>query len=250
MWMAVFNSFKKVGSTLLLVALTACAGQPARPVDASGNIDAFELMYDETEPGQGNESFITRIVILDDRVRISDSRHPDNFMLLNRKTQTLYSVTQSDKTIFVIKGQPVSIAPPLPISYEVVSQPSSAIPKISNLKATHLKYIVNGEHCYDTISLGRDFFPEAAKALGEVRQVLAGEQAKSLAGTPKDLLDACELALHIFRPTDHLQQGFPFREWDRKGYSRFIRYYRENVKVKPEEFELPEGFLHYSVGLK
>ena len=248
MRMDVIEVFKLIVVIAFVLIVVSCASQPKYKMDEFGNIIAFELMYDERERGPNQENFVTRIIILDDVMRIADSRNWDDYILVNRKTKTVYSVNSEDKTIFVVKGQPVSIDPPMPITYDAVSQPSSAIPKVNNLKATHFKYLANGEHCYDSISLGSDYYPDVAKALGEFKQIMAGEQAKTLATVPQDQLDACDLAINIFHATDHLQKGFPLREWDRNGYTRFIRFYRQTGRVKPEELELPTDYTEYSVG--
>ena len=252
---------KKIGflSILLMFGLSACV---STDVKESVTEDQAEqgAQQDEnvSEPGtllifneqEDNDSglFTTRIFVNPNYMHISDSRNPANFLILNRVEKTIYSITREDKTIFVIKNKDIKIKPPIDITYKEESQPSGSIPKIDGRQATHYKFTANNAHCYDAVVMPDDFLPDVLAAMREFRLILAGEHATTVDRTPKDMLDACDLALNVFYSTKHMNHGLPIREWDRNGYMRFLKDYRPNIVAPMEIFELPEDFQRYSVG--
>ena len=234
----------------LLVGLVACAGHSTKPVakteaelkDAPGTL----LIMVEREAG--SESFSSRLFVNEGYLHISDARSPADFILFNRREKTIYNVSHDDKTIMVIRNKAVKIDSPIELDYQEESQPSSAIPKIDGRQATHYRFMANGKHCYDAVVMPEDFMPDVLAAMREFRMVLAGEHATTVDRTPRDLLDACDLSLNIFHATRHMDHGLPIREWDRKGYQRFMRDYRTDLLASEDTFDLPKDFKRYSVG--
>jgi len=233
----------------LLVSMTACSTlqseQPktvAELKSAPGNL-LIMLERNADEP-----TFTTRIFVNEGYLHMSDSRSPADYMVFNRKEKTIYNVTADDKTIFVIRNKPVKIDPPIALDYQEESQPSAAIPKVNGQQAIHYQYNANGEHCYDSVVMPKTFMPDVVAAMREFRQVLAGEHATTVDRTPKELLDACDLSLNIFYATKHMDHGLPIREWDRHGYQRFLKDYRENLVPAEDTFDLPKDFKRYSIG--
>lgn len=252
---------KKFGilSILIMLSLSACVTTDVKETTSTdqATAGAAEQGKNESLPGtlmifneqeDNSDLFTTRIFVNPNYMHISDSRYPANFILLNRAERTIYNVTQEDKTIFVIKPKDVSIKPPIDIVYEEESQPSGAIPKINGREATHYKFTANNAHCYDAVVLPEDFLPDVLAAMREFRMILAGEHATTVDRTPKEMLDACDLALNVFYSTKHMDHGLPIREWDRNGYLRFLKDFRTGITAPLDAFELPADFQRYSVG--
>ena len=203
------------------------------------------IFFSEREPG--SELFASRMFVSKKILYIDDDVTPNDFLLFDRESQTIYSVNSADKSVFVIKPKQITIDPPIEIDYQEESQPSAAIPKVSGVKATHFRYRANGKHCYDAVATEKEFLPDVSKALTEYRNVLAAEHATSVHRTPKDLLDACDLALNVFHASMHLRNGVPLREWDQKGFLKFMVNYRMDFDIKPEKLVIPEDYRQYSV---
>lgn len=238
-------------AALIAILLSACAGQSNKynyPImeeqEEPKNVGAL-LLFSIKEPG--TEVYQSKLFVNKDVMVVQDSRAVKDFLLFDRKTRIIYSTNADDKTIFVIKPKPVDIEPPIAIDYVEKSQASGAIPKVQGMQATHYRYHANGEHCYDAVVMPEMFLPEVAKAQREFRSVLAGESASTLGYTPKDLLDACDLSVDIFHATKHYEHGLPIREWDRKGYQRFLKDYKTGVSMEPKEYQLPEDYQRYSI---
>lgn len=260
------HSFRKNVTQLIIVIsllawLMGCAGQvtkteTSKAEEASKSeqgendekgVKGTLLLFSERDAGPNTESYTTRIFVSADYLHMSNSYSPADFVLFNRAERTIYNVTRDDKTIFVIKDKPGDIESPIKISYEGKSQPSGAIPKIDGRQATHYRFFANEKHCYDSVVLGEDFLPDVLSAMREFRQVLAGEHAATLNRVPREMLDACDLAVNIFYATKHMEHGLPIREWDRRGFQRFLKDYREDIRVPEEIFTLPKDFERYSL---
>jgi len=246
-------SFVKVGMNVmaagLLVSMTACSMlQNVKPKTVAKLKSAPGNLLIMMESNEGTATFTTRIFVNEGYLHMSDNRSPADYMLFNRKEKTIYNVTSEDKTILVIRDKPVNVDSPIELNYQEVSQPSSAIPKINGKQATHYQYSANGKHCYDAVVMPKDFMPDVLSAMREFREVLAGEHATTVDRTPKELLDACDLSVNIFHATQHMDHGLPIREWDRHGYQRFLKDYRENMEASEGTFDLPKDFERYSVG--
>jgi len=234
----------------VLTWLSACTSSKTTSLNDSQN-DAENknvgtlLIYSERDAGF--EPFTTRIFVNKNYLHMSDSNSPADFVLLNRSERTIYSVTHDEKSILVIQDRPHDAKPPIKIQYKEESQPSGAIPKINGRQATHYRYFVNEKRCYDSVVIGGDFMPDVLAALREFRQVMANEHARSVNNTPEDMMDACDLAVNVFYATKHLDHGVPIREWDTKGYQRFLKDYRENISAPDSIFVLPKGYQRYSM---
>ena len=203
------------------------------------------LIFSEREAG--STPFTTRIFVNSEYIHMSDSLSPADFMLFNRAERTIYNVTRDEKTILVIRDRPHNVKPAIEINYEEKSQPSSAIPKVDGRQATHYQYLANGKRCYDAVVLGGDFMPDVVSALREFRQVLANEHASTVNNMPREIMDACDMAVNVFYATKHMNHGLPIREWNTKGYQRFLKDYRENLAAPDSTFELPKDYEQYTM---
>lgn len=257
------NVLKTILVVSLLITLVSCASQETKTGEGKPDenskptysekgdkeevVEGTLLIFTEREAGSDAKPFTTRIFVSREFLHLSDSYSPADFVLLNRAERTIYNVNQEDKSIFVIKNKPHEVRPPFEISYVGKSQPSSAIPKIDGRQATHYRFYANDKHCYDSVVLGEDFLPDVLAALREFRQVLANEHAATVHRIPFDMLDACDLSVNIFHATQHMEHGLPIREWDRRGYQRFLKDYRENIRVPEDIFILPKSFKQYSL---
>lgn len=202
------------------------------------------LIFSERDPG--SESYTSRVFVSKNYMHISDSYAPADFILFNRVEKTIYNVTRDDKLILVIRNKPQNIKPPVEINLREESEPSAAIPKVDGRQASHYRLFVNGQRCYDSVVLGEDFLPDVLAAMREFRMVLANEHASTVNTIPKDMLDACDLSINVFNPVKHMEHGLPIREWDTRGFQRFLKDYREGVIEPASIFELPKDYRQYT----
>lgn len=233
---------------LLALMLAGCGTMGSPGKEKKDDKDLSVLMLFSERERAGTPLFRSSTYVNDDYVYITDNSMDDGgYILFDRHKQTIYSVSPSNKSIFVINPKKVTIDPPIAIDYQVHAQPSSAIPKVSGRTATHYRYDANGEHCYDAVTLEKTFLPGVVKALKEYRNVLAGEHASTLLRMPSDTYEACDLAVNIFHATQHLDTGLPLREWDQKGYLKFMVDYRIGVDFDKSKLTIPEDYKKFSI---
>jgi len=237
---------------VLVTLLGGCASQPQKTAEEIAAEEKGEslpgtvLLYIETEAGS-DQSYTARMFVNANYLHMADSRAPMDYILFDRKAKVIYSVNADDQTVFEIHAKSLDIEPPIRIDYVEESQPSSAIPKIQGRHATHYRYTVNGERCYDAVVTPPGFLPEVREALMEFRAILAAEHASTLANTPRDMLDACDLAVNVFDANRHYSHGLPIREWGADGYQRFLKDYQGKFTVLQKVLSLPEDYRHYSL---
>jgi hypothetical protein len=237
------------GVALAALLFSGCATPPKPHLpqvteEKPKNIGAL-LLFSIKEPGA--ETYQSRVFVNKQVMVMRDSRADKDFLLFDRKTRTIYSTNSDDKTIFVIKPKAITVKPPIPIDYVETSQPSSAIPKVQGMQATHYRYDVNGQHCFDAVVMPDTFLPVVTSAMKDFRQVLAGEHASTVGNIPRDMQDACDLAVNVFYATKHYEHGLPIREWDRKGYQKFLTDYKTGIEMDPKSYQLPKDYRQYSI---
>jgi len=225
-------------TALLVVALGACATH--LPVVTS---TATVLMFTEQEPD--NAPYQTRMIVTPEYLRIDGGTSSGGFVLLDRATHTVYSVSLMDKTVLVIKPLKIALVPPADFRQSVVRD-KQKFPSIGGRKVVHYMLFTNNERCFDVYAAA-GLLPDAVAALRDYHQVLAGEQAVTEAKTLASMRSACDLANYVFSPAHYLDYGFPVRQTNSLGTSRQLVDYKTAVPIAPGLFDLPPGYRHYSI---
>lgn len=244
----------KLFQTVLLVVgafgIVGCATEATHSEDAPVDPSkvGVSLLYAEKEAGSPESGL--RLFVNTEFMRIDDLSAPNDFILFDRKKRTIYNVIAAEKSASVIAPRPVTAAPPIPIVYTEEKHESAAVTRgAENTKGYYYKFFANGVACYNVV-VAENYLPDVVNAFKEFRTVLAGEHATSLGNLPPDRQDACDLALNIFYPAHHLNFGFPVREWDDKGYSKFLRDAQHGVVIDPSMLTIPADYARYPFGVK
>ncbi|MBI3775059.1 MAG: hypothetical protein HY273_05815 [Gammaproteobacteria bacterium] len=236
--------------TVCVLGISGCATealQEAEPVVDTSKV-GVSLLYAEKETGSSESAL--RLFVNAEFIRIDDQTAPNDYILFDRKKRTIYNVMTAEKSVSIISPRAVTAASPIPIAYTEEKNESAAITRgAENTKGYYYKFFANGVACYNVV-VAEDFLPDVVKAFAEFRTVLAGEHATALGNLPPDRLDACDLALNIFYPARHLEFGFPVREWNDKGYSKFLREARHGVIIDPALLTIPADYARYPFGVK
>lgn len=199
------------------------------------------LYFEEQE--RGSESAPTRMLVTPDFLRIDYGKDDDDFILYDRKRPTIYSVTHADKSTLVISPAKITAKPPKPFTHRVTKDRQS-FPAVDGKAVAHYQLFTNDRRCYDLFAAD-GLLPETLPALREYAQTMAGEQGVSLAFTPKEMQDTCDIANHVFLPTRHLEHGFPVRLEDFAGKTRQLINYEQGKSFSPSLFSLPEQYKRY-----
>ena len=212
--------------SLLLLTPVSCS-EPTTP--------AAELYFVEHEPGAVTNR--TRTIITAGFVRMDDGTDSADFLLFDRADGTIYSVSSSDRQILVIRPRPMDAKPPANMTHRVVSD-SIAYPDVGDYKVRHYELLTNGKRCYDLYAAA-ELMPQAVAALRQYREVLAGQQAKTLPMMPPEMKSACDLANNVFLPARHLAYGFPVRLVDMTGKTIELVDYNTEFRATAAMLRLP-----------
>ncbi len=212
----------------------------AAPVTRTATI----LMFSQQD--EGGAPYEARMLVTQRYLRMDNGTNKSGFILLNRATHTVYSVSRSDQTITVIKPQKIRFPHPVRFRQRIVKD-RGHFPKIAGERVVHYTLFTNGRRCFDVYA-AEGLLPDAVSALREYQLVLAGEQAVTEARTPRSMRSVCDLSNYIFRPARYLDFGFPVRQRDESGATRQLLNFRIAVPVASSLFALPSGFRRYSIG--
>jgi len=207
---------------------------------------ATELTFTETDP-YIDEPYQTRMLVTPDYLRMDDGNADDDFVLLDRKTRTIYSVSHEEQRVVVVPDRKVTTEPGIKLEHRRTDDGSGGSPSIAGRRVHQFHFYTNGDMCYEVHAV-KGFLPDVVKAMSSYAEVLAGQHELNLADMPKDLQAACDLANNIYEPTRYLSEGFPIRQRDDVGRSRNLQGFRKNVKVKSELFVIPEKYERFYPG--
>ncbi|MEJ2685688.1 MAG: hypothetical protein P8124_00520 [Gammaproteobacteria bacterium] len=223
-----------------VVLPASAAGTDAKP----GSTDAIELTYQIKMPGR--PAYTTRYLVTPRFMRSDDGPGSKDFVLLDRKGRTVYSVSQSDSTVLVIPYRAIDAKRPasLKLSQQVHKDPKA--PHVGGRTPVHYTFLANGKTCSDAVVVP-GLLGGAVAAMREFEQIMAGQHAADMDKTPADMQTPCDLARYVFAADRQLRHGLPIQEWDPTGYRRTLTDYKPKLEVDPSLFKLPKGFRHYSV---
>lgn len=220
----------------LLLLLAMLSAVPA--TDAALTAPATLLFFAEHEPG--GEPYRTRMIVTAGFVRMDGGENSEDFILFDRADGTLYSVSGVERQILVIPPRPVDVKPPADFRHEAVRD-RAGYPAVQGHEVRHYELLTNGRRCYDLYA-ATDLMPEALAALRQYREVLAGQQARTLVLAPPEAQSPCDLANNVFLPVRHLEHGFPVRLMDMTGRKLELMDYDTKFRAPAALFHLPREF--------
>jgi len=230
---------------ILSMSLLACATVSKK---SEKSVDKLEFAGDIltfSETIDGHESTV-RMIITKAYLRMDDGPEAEDYLLFDRRKKTIYNIVADEKSIMEIAVEASNIVPPYPISWRTESQSSNALMRTDNeraAKATYYLLSLNQQACYHVVAIDQGM-EEALAAIREYRQVLANQLKSRYI---RQAGQECYEAVNIFTPLNHLQQGFPIREWSTYGYQRFLVNYRQKIIFPKRLFALPDGYAHVKI---
>jgi hypothetical protein len=230
---------------LALLAALLAAGC-TKPAAENGDQDTVTLLnFQEQEAGV--QPYPLRILVNKRYLRFDDGFAASDFMLMERDTQTIYSVSHEDRSILVVSGYPAVDALPAGIELGEARDADTSAPEIAGKQPVYIRFLANGTVCYHAIVVP-GLLQQASAALAEYATVLGHRQFSDMASVPAEMLTPCFLTRHVYAPARHLLAGLPIDEWDDTGYRRTLVDFQENAAVDTGLFELPKGYERFQPG--
>lgn len=222
---------------LLLVLLAGACTQP----DGGSRQQATVTLLSYQEQEAGVEPYPLRILVSERFLRFDDGYDASDFMLMERETQTIYSVSHEDQSILVIADYPAAEAAPDELVLDEERAVDTAAPEIAGKQPEYIRFLASGTVCYHAMVVPGLLEP-VTTALAGYATALGNRQFSDLAAVPGDMLTPCFLSRYVYAPARHLRQGLPIQEWDETGYRRTLVDFSEAATVDADLFELPEAY--------
>lgn len=202
------------------------------------------LTYMDRE--QGGEPFMTRVLVGERFLRIDFGDDNGDFVLFDRESLAIQNVVHDSRTVLDIPRYPINIAAPIPLSYDVLSQPASDAPTIAGQTVDAWRFTVNGQVCATGMSVA-GVAADAVAALRDYQLTLAGQQAQTLGQLPAEMMEPCGLAIHVFRPTMALEAGLTLQASDAEGRQRMLVDIDTTKRIERALFDVPLDYRHYGI---
>jgi hypothetical protein len=209
------------------------------PAQEGSTVSVDWLLYEEQEQGTGQ--YPVRILVSKHYLRFDDNYDASDFLLLDRRTHTLFSVSHEERSILVIEGKPRVTSLPADIVLTEERSEDGDAPTIGGHAPLHVRFMANNELCYEAVIVP-GLMEMVAEALIEHAELLGLRQLDSLESFPESMQTPCFLSRYAYRPARHYREGLPVREWDSEGYLRTLTDFGKNRSVSPALFTLPDDY--------
>ncbi|MEW5891872.1 MAG: hypothetical protein AB1697_01815 [Pseudomonadota bacterium] len=194
---------------------------------------ATEIRFEDTEPGE--PPYLSRVLILGDKLRLDYGQDTDNYSLYDQRTQRLYVVSHEVERIIEIPAGKARLSLPQGWQLTLSRQAAGA--------EQHVQVRLNDRQCVE-IRAVPGLLPEASRLLGKLRRALAASQAAAWKATPAELRDPCFLALDVVRAGIEYDYGLPLSLQYGDGRSRIYRSHAER-EVTDALFALPGKYQRF-----
>jgi hypothetical protein len=225
----------------LVVLITLCA-IPARVL---ADINGYELVYDEKE--QGADPYQTRLIVTDRYLRIDDLSDTSGYILFDNKAKKIYSVSDFDKSTYVIEDN-VYQRPPVDPNLATEEKLLHDAPKVADTIVHDYQVIYKAadkKNLCTHIQYVPGLLPSVGKMMHAYQQIISGNEVKTLARIPVEYQTPCMLSDQVYNQGDYYIKGLVIMEWHSNGKQRYLENYKP-VQVDAGLFELPKGYRQFS----
>jgi hypothetical protein len=191
--------------------------------------DMIALRYVDQDPG--DPPYLTRILVTPDFMRMDGGEDDSDFVLLDRRQRKVINVTRDNKLALVFSS---GTLPPKPADWS---------PRLDAHKAARgtqrFSLTVKGVVCSEGVA-AKGAAPDAARAMAELKAILAATQYRVWKDTPPEMQHDCDLANQVWESGTTLTLGLPLEEREFTGRTRKFES-ETRQPLKPGLFRLPEG---------
>ena len=191
--------------------------------------DMIALRYVDQDPG--TPAYLTRILVTPNFMRMDGGEDAGDFVLLDRRRRVVINVMHDNKMAMVFKPGKL---PPRPANWK------SRLDAQKIERGTHrFTLTVEGVVCSEGVA-ARRAAPDAARAMAELKAVLASMQYRVWKETPATMQHPCDLANQVWETGTTLKLGLPLEEREFTGRTRKFES-ETRLPLQPELFRVPDG---------
>jgi hypothetical protein len=196
---------------------------------AAGAADMIALRYIDADPG--DPPYLTRILVTPDFMRMDDGNDDGDFVLLDRRQQKVINVMHGNQLAMVFSA---GALPPKPAGWKPVLDVKPAARGTRRFSLT-----VKGVTCSEGVA-ARRAAPDAARAMAELKAILAAMQYRVWKDSPSAIQHDCDLANLVWESGATLELGLPLEEREFTGRTRQFES-ESKQPLQPELFRVPDG---------
>lgn len=191
--------------------------------------DMIALRYVDQDPG--DPPYLTRILVTPDFMRMDSGEDDGDFVLLDRRQRKVINVMRDNKLAMVFTPGTLP------------SRPADWKPRLDVRKnkagTQHFSLAVKGVVCSEGVA-ARRAAPDAARALAELKSILAATQYRVWKDSPRELQHDCDLANQVWESGTVLKLGLPLEEREFTGRTRQLDS-ESKLPLQPGLFRVPDG---------
>jgi len=208
--------------------MKALFGLLALCVGVAHAADMTVLRYVDRDPG--GPPYATRILVTPDFLRMDSGENAGDFTLLDRRRRVVINVMHDSGLAMVFAP---GTLPPKPAGWTSRLDAGKAVRGGRRFTLT-----VKGVVCSEGIAVRHAM--DAARAMAEMKSILAATQYRVWKESPRDMQHDCDLANQVWNAGTTLTLGLPIEEREFTGRSRKLE--SEALQpVNPALFRVPEG---------
>lgn len=196
--------------------------------------DMIALRYVDQDPGAA--PYLTRILVTPDFLRMDDGHDGSDFILLDRRRKKVINVLRGSNMAMVFTPGPLPAKP--------ADWTSRLETRQKGHGTQHFSLSVKGVVCSEGVA-ARQAAPDAARAMSELKSVLAATQYRVWEESPRELQYDCDLANQVWDSGATLTLGLPLEEREFSGRSRQFES-ETRQPLQPELFRVPDGMAEIS----
>ena len=206
----------------LLAALLVTAG-------TAQAADMTVVRYVDQDPGEA--PYATRLLVTADFLRMDDGDDNGDFVLLDRRRNEVANVMREAGVVMVFKQ---GVLPTKPAGWKTKLDTRAGAPGTQRYRLS-----VGGVVCSEGVVAPRAA-PDVAKAIGELKRLLATTQHRVWRDSPRDMQHDCDLANQVWESGAVTAIGLPLEEREFTGRTR--RFETQSTEpARPELFRVPAG---------
>jgi hypothetical protein len=180
----------------------------------------------------GDAPYPTRILVTPAFLRMDGGEDDGDFVLLDRHARRVFNVMREARVTMAFAADGVPQKPETwPARLERRTDPAGIV-------RYRLRF---GDTVCSEGSVAPHAAPDAARALGELKAVLAGTQYRAWRDTPPEIRHDCDLANLVWEAGSVSALGLPLEEREFSGRSRVLQE-EAREPLRPLLFQLPHGF--------
>jgi len=191
--------------------------------------DMIALRYIDQDPGA--PPYLTRILVTPDFMRMDGGEDAGDFVLLDRRQRKVINVMHDNKLALVFTPG------------NVPSKPAGWKSRLDAHQAARgtqrFSLMVKGVVCSEGVA-ARRAAPDAARAMAELKSILAATQYRVWKDSPRELQHDCDLANQVWESGATLKLGLPLEERDFTGRTRQLES-ESKQPLQLELFRVPDG---------